>query len=470
MPRNTTEREILVDSFDDEIAFTYVYRHQETLNDHLSTLAAMATEVMREVEKDAAMMSLPIALRDGIHYRVVNGLYNAVHGKCSHVDAVEARQGWSHAPDEWHYQQLMYHLEVELDAPWVLLQTLSRRLEQALPESIRPFTSLDQVLVITSEVLADLDSIGHFPLHLPSMANAMHAAFIERHSKPTSSDSAQHLLIQALERYRRLARHAGVEAIRSQFYERMIVQLMPQARALDIVIDRHYPWGALIDPPRPALDILADLAGLINEDRTWYKKWAPKAATSEKLRRIPFTEFLNRGVPRVLVRAASGPIYFSSERSGFILEGVPLQNRLAMVLPYDRPYPNLKQALGRFEKYFLRRAATHRADLGDPGAREHERNMVRHGLLPEGKVERVVVVRVTSIPMHLAALRSFESDVPEYRRKAKTSLKIDIHSEFVAYGFDFELTAIGEALESAARYQQAILEKLDLWTGRSESI
>jgi len=462
MPRNTIERELLIDSFDNEIAFIYAYRHQEVVNDHLTRLSALASEISQEAQADVRLISLPGTHRDGIHYFVINGLQRAARSD-SPVDE-NADFGWRHTPADWDYKDLVRHLHFQMDGPWMLLNALSAKLETALPQSIKTFASLEQVLAVAFEVLYELDTVTRCPVHMPSIAAAMHALFVERHSNSAVDIDVEKALQNALEHYRNLALRAGVNMIYDQFCQRMLAKFISRAKMLDISIANSYPWGALIAQPRSVLHILIDFVSLINEDRTWYKKWRPERVKSEYLQKTQFDEFLFRGAPKVEPRSASGPIYFSSERTKLTLEGVPLQNRLIMVLPYDRPYPELKQALSRFEKYFLRRSATHRADLGDSGAREHEHDMRQKSVMPEPKVERVIVERVTSIPMHLAALRSFEQDRPEEENKPKTSLIVNIHTEFMEFGFDLRRDAIEEALDKAAKYRDLVMNKLDHWS------
>ncbi|MCC2961593.1 hypothetical protein LK540_14275 [Massilia sp. IC2-278] len=468
MPRNSPEQELLIDSFDNEIAFGYAYRYQEALNDHLSSLSALAVEVIREAQSDPRFMSLPAPYHDRIQYSVVNTLQRAVQNQDYSLESDTTDNGWRYIPDNWKYQGIVHHLTFQMNAPWMLLEALSARLEKVLPQSVKPFTSFDQIFAVAFEVLDELGMLMRCPVHMPSMATAMHAAFVERHSNSSVKNDPEKLLQNALEHYRNLALQAGIDAIYDEFCKRMFIRFISQARTFQIPIGNYYPWGVLIAPPRSVHRILVDFVSLISEDKIGFGKWSSKNVKAEYLQDTSSVDFLLGSAPKVEPRSASGPIYFSSEHTKLTLEGVPLQNRLIMVLPYDRPFPDLKQALSRFEKYFLSRSATHRADLGDGGAREHERDVRRKKIIPEQKVERVIVERVTSIPMHLAALRSFENDRPEEEGKPKTSLIINIHAELTKFGFDLKRDAIEEALENAVKFRNFVINKLDLWSGRSK--
>jgi hypothetical protein len=47
---------------------------------------------------------------------------------------------------------------------------------------------------------------------------------------------------------------------------------------------------------------------------------------------------------------------------------------------------------------------------------------------------------------------------------------MNIHNEFVEYGFDLDLPAIEKALENAPKFQRAMVEKLHLWSGDMQQI
>ncbi|SDR51261.1 hypothetical protein SAMN05443245_6877 [Paraburkholderia fungorum] len=251
----------------------------------------------------------------------------------------------------------------------MLIEAVNVKLERVIPEEMKPFTTNRQVLAFVMRFANEQVGAFRSPRHLSSLANAIHTAFIHCHTNQCSIANVELARRNAIEEYRRGAYQAGVASITSAFQSRMAAQKFNRAKLLNIDIDRHYPWGALTEPPRRAKDMLADLAVLISMDREWYKKWRP-----ENLKiALPDTsadQFIARSLwinRRVTPRSASGPMYFSSERSDIAINGMPLQKQLAMVLPYDRPFPELDQALSRFEKYLERRAAEYRFELQDDG-------------------------------------------------------------------------------------------------------
>jgi hypothetical protein len=144
------------------------------------------------------------------------------------------------------------------------------------------------------------------------------------------------------------------------------------------------------------------------------------------------------------------------------VDGIPLQNQLALVLSYDRPFAELDQAIERFKKYFLRRAATYQADLGELGAREKERSLQQGSQIPEPKVELVILDRSSSILPHLVALRSLESDRRIDEGKPK-SLEINIHEDLKKLGFRLGLETVKDAVAEAVKWQKKVLDKLDQW-------
>lgn len=164
------------------------------------------------------------------------------------------------------------------------------------------------------------------------------------------------------------------------------------ARSLDIPIGHFYPWGALIAPPQSVMQTLIELACLIHQGSVSYRYWESNENISSLLVPIEPENYIKLSdEPQVRFRSISGPVYFSSDDSTLVVDGIPLQNQLAMVLPYDRTIAELEQLLERFRKYFLRKAATHRANLGDLGARERERDARIAAMLPELKTVRVEI-------------------------------------------------------------------------------
>lgn len=463
MPRNPIERELLVDFFDDQIAYAYAYAHQCEMNDHLGRLAEMADEIANEARADQQLMSLPNRALTSIGNATMNRLKSAVtHGEVA-PDTREAE--WLNFPANGRFDAVLSDLQVNPHGPWMLVEALSANLEQTVPEMMKPFTTQRQVLALTERFVDENRLPFQTTLHLPSLAVAVHTAFIQRHTHRYSAEESEELLRNALELYRQRAYHAGISSVSGAFNRKMATRLYERAAKLDISIDRFYPWGALISRPRRAKKMLADFAALISVDRDWFKKWAKEEVTID-LPEVTAHEFIRRGLTfntRIQPRSSSGPIYFSSEHSDVTIRGVPLQNRLALVLPYDQPFPELDQALARFKKYFERRSAQHRADLQKPEAFEATTAARRKSETPEPKVERVIIENVRSIPVHLAALRTFESDKPVESRKPATSLYLNIHDEIASYGFTTGPEATRASVQNAKKHRNSVMLKLNTW-------
>ncbi|MGF6639967.1 hypothetical protein [Paraburkholderia sp. MM6662-R1] len=463
MPRNPIERELLVDFFDDQIAYAYAHAHQCEVNDHLERLAEMAKEIADEARVDQQLLSLPGGALTSVGNATMNWLKSAV--KYGDVAPDTGKAEWLNFPANGRFDTVLSDLQVNPHGPWMLIQALSANLERTVPDAMKPFTTQQQVLALTERFVNENRSTLQTTLHLPSFAVAVHTAFIERHTHQHSAEESEDLLRNALELYRQRAYQAGISSITSAFSRKMTMRLYERAAKLDISIDRFYAWGSLISRPRSAKKMLADFAALISLDPDWFKKWAKEKVEAD-LPELTANEFIRRALafnPRVQPRSSSGPIYFSSAHSDITIRGASLQNRLALVLPYDQPFPELDRALARFKKYFERRSAQHRADLQEPEAFEAATAARRKSESPEPKVERVIIENVRSIPVHLAALRTFEPDNPAESRKPATSLYLNIHDEIASYGFTIGTEATRASVQNANKHRNSVMLKLNTW-------
>ncbi|WP_143026449.1 hypothetical protein [Paraburkholderia fungorum] len=88
-------------------------------------------------------------------------------------------------------------------------------------------------------------------------------------------------------------------------------------------------------------------------------------------------------------------------------------------------------------------------------------------VIPDPKVQRVILETLRSIPTHLAALRAFEPNNPSEQRKPPTTLYVNILGEFEEYGFVISRETIRGALQNQCKYREDTLQKLNNWAGPS---
>ncbi|MFB9128606.1 hypothetical protein E2553_24675 [Paraburkholderia dipogonis] len=461
MPSNSTQRELLVDALDDQVAYAYAYYYQARKNNHLELLKQMGQEVESEAKHSPILASLPLRDRLGICHETMNGLRHLVRNP---EPSEEPRSEWLNAPHTKQFLALVETWSTTLES-WNVIQGICVYLEKIIPSSIRSITTRDQVLTLTKDHLRGAPLLIPAPLHLPSIAEAVHTVFVSRYRNQITEEEAAHQQRSVLSLYLRRARTACVGVIRAEFVTAMTSRLYERAKHLDIEIDRYYPWGALFQPPRRALEILADFAALVAGEKQWVTNWKVDKVSVD-LPAISGEQYLKNAPNlscRVVPRSSSGPIYFSSERSEITIDAVPLQNQLALVLPFDRPFRQLDQAIDRFVKYFEYRAAQHQAATGEPGAKEKLAVAALKRATPELKAERVIVDNVGSLYSQLAALRSLESDAPREPGKPQTSLYFNIHKEFASYGFALKPSTAQTAIQRAISNRDKVIRKLDSW-------
>jgi hypothetical protein len=457
MPSNSPLDELLIDVFDDKIAFGYAYWYQQMKNDDLARLADIANEAQHEAEHDAEMLSIPGASKRSVRYSVVNDLQGGLGGKPRKARAEKSTGAWQNGPGK----DLESIAHDKRRAHLILWDTLSSRIETGLPRSVKAHITKEQVSAFAKEVLTELTPAVQTPIHIPSLTIAMHSLIIERNSVTPSESESDGRSAASFDRYLNLTQRAISDDIASRFHDRMFAKFETRAKQLDIPIGRHYPWGALIDRPPSVTTTLFELACLIHQGAVSYRHWKINKDLSELLAPIPPENYIKLSKePSVRFRSLSGPAFFSGDTSTFAVDGVPLQNQLAMILPYDRPVAELDQLLDRFKKHFLLKGAAHRANLGHPGSKEEEKNARIAALLPEPNISRIILNRSTSIPMHLIAIRSFEPDRPHEEGKLK-SLGINILEQFGQFGFALTKTTVDNALKNAVIWQKEVIKKLD---------
>lgn len=458
MPSNSTQRELLVDALDDQVAYAYAYHYQANKSDHLELLKRIGQEVESEAKRSPILASLPPRDRLGICHETMNALRHLVRNPESTEDR---RCEWLNAPHTEQFLALVETSGATLES-WDVIQGICAQLEKIVPSSIKSITTREQVLALTEAHLREAPLLIPAPLHLPSLAEAVHTVFVSRYRNQITEEEAAQQQRGVLGLYMRRARAACVGVIRAEFVTDMTSRLYEQAKHLDIEIDRYYPWGALFQPPRRALEILADFAALASRDAKWVANWKCEKVSAD-LPVIRAEEYI-REAPnlscRIVPRSSRGPIYFSSERSQITIDEAPLQNQLALVLPFDRPFPELGQAIDRFVKYFEYRVAQHLVAIGEPGAREKLIVALQKRATPELKVERVILDNVGSLYSHLAALRSLETDAPREPGKPRTSLYLNIHKEFASYGFVLKASTAQSAIQRAISNREKVIRKL----------
>lgn len=460
MPRNTPEREILVDLFDDDISYAYAYAYQSEQNGYIAELVTMAQEVRVSIERSEMLSELPPNALSGMVHTVMNVMQSSVRdGK---ITPRVSSADWLNSPVQIGYQRFFANLCKNHWPAWEFLQRLHAKLEDELPEEIKSIATQGQVLVL-ARLLAKSEKIPEDTcIHLPSMAKAVHTALTRKHAahKPAPEDDI--LLSQAMEQYRNGCSSAGIAAITDCFVTNQVTSLFDRARKIDLAIDQHYPWGVLIVPPRSARQMLADLASLISQETGWYTKWKREQVTAA-IPEISTKQFMLRGQqfgPRALPRS-DGQIFYSTERSDILIDGRPLQHHLIMVVPYDRPSHELGRKLDRFKKYSEHRHAQYRVDIQEPDAKSAERLARSRSVTLEPKAKRLILEDVRSIPAHLAALRTFESDRPATQAKAATSLHVDLHSELQEHGFTLSRYVVKTAVEKACKYRDKVIHALN---------
>lgn len=460
MPRNPTQRELIVDFFDDDIAYAYAYAYQSTLNRHLDALSKLAHDVLDHAHDTEMLQDLPHEALDGIEHGVMNMLQAAVMRRA--VSSETKASEWLNSPLSFGFRLFLNDLNNNPHTAWLFMQQVYTWLEKKIPNEIKPFTTIRQVHAIVQQVAESEKALYDTPLHFPSLAQAIHTAFIRIYSSHSKELDPGKPLRDALDQYRRAAYSAGTNVFIDAFTKKMVSIMYTEATQLDLTIDRYYSWGALIVKPVRALNLLSEFAALISKDVEWYGKWKPEVATAE-LPNISAEDFIiNRlrfGV-RVLPQSTTTQIYFSTDHSEIKVNDNPLQNCLILALPFDRPNPEMNQVLLSFRNYFARRAARYRSDIQDPGAREVESITRAQTIIPEVKERRLILKDVRSIPSHLAALRTFESDKPEEKSKPITSLYLNIHQEFLTRGFKLSSEVIRSAVQDAVKHQNEVIENI----------
>lgn len=464
MPRSTLQRELLLDLWDDEIAYAYAYRHQQKINDHLDRLSRIAMLIEQRALHDANLCSLPSANKrlPRIVCGVLNKLRAIVHDGANLTES-EVRT-WSRSPTAFHHDDFVFHcLHEKTPAISKLVLDIRALFEKVIPFSIKSTITIQQFEKIIAPIIGKYDEI--VPIHFPSLTYSIHTELIFQNELSLNKEGGREIMGRILGGYGRSAYQEYFRAVEDEFFRLIAPTLLPEAEVLDISIDRYYPWGALQCPPRPVKHMLADLSGLINQDREWFVKWEKPNArqgcpdlTSQK-----FTFQQLSSVPRIVPRSSTGQIYFSSERCELTVNGVPLLNQLALILPYDRPYRELDQSIERFKKYFLRRSAEYQQEMLGDVERDRALTAREQSMIRERKVDRVILKTVSSVVTHLAALRALEPDCPFDPRKPATSLYLNIHEEFRQFGFDHGREVYKAAVRSKNRHSDAVVKTLRSW-------
>lgn len=463
MAKTTPEQKQVIDAFDALITFSYAYEWQKSKNDEIDKLIELGDEVSSFIKENDPLffMTSKEEYKSDI-IKTLNGLQATEGHECP--KELELTDFWINKPEIFSLPYLIDKHDEKFEYIIDLVIFTIINLHCSLHAELKPFATIDQVGVILDKTLPQMESDFSVPIFKELLVNLIHQYFLK--SKNISQDSQGksynfdptnqvsyielcnnnkniEIIKNLVKDYCKKAEVKLIENIKDKTINRYVIKFFQKAKKINLEIGQLYSWSRIYYAPLNSNNLLSwystiNAVNLITDA----KYIGPHTSPSTINKDLELEKIIYNGLNyRSFTTNDLNKCYlFDTSRTTVEIEGKTPQNHLLIILPYDKPIPNLKDKLDCYENYLNREFDSYKQNNNSIfDTKEKESSSTSNIKTPSYK--KRVLVNTGSILQHIISLVFIQLN-HSAPKKSKKCMTLEVLEMMESHYFKYTQTTL----------------------------